>query len=385
VAGDQTLSLKRIASLPKWLFRVFVDHFVRGVYYVTDKADWSFYWDGFYITMGLRDCFGLRAQVTTSPWKLRRQVIHFGNRYAYLKGPFRRLHPSNKVFLTWFHGDPDDTSPETRWLFAVLPEASEYVQKIVVTCSISKQTLIGQGISEGKITMIPLGIDLSRFAPASAETRQAFRDRLGIPEDAICVGSFQKDGVGWQDGAEPKLIKGPDVFLDVIARLSARYPNIVVLLTGPSRGYVKDGLKKMKVPYIHHFLTDYHKIVRYYQALDLYVISSRFEGGPKALLESWATGVPVVSTAVGMAADLVKHGINGMLAQTEDVARLTGHAEALIENESLRAGCRQRALEDVTTYDWPLIAEQYYEKLYRPFMGNGKTPGGRRVNPGRTK
>ena len=32
-----------------------------------------------------------------------------------------------------------------------------------------------------------------------------------IPKDKIIIGSFQKDGVGWEEGNEPKLIKGPDI------------------------------------------------------------------------------------------------------------------------------------------------------------------------------
>ena len=116
------------------------------------------------------------------------------------------------------------------------------------------------------------------------------------------------------------------------------------------------------------FKTDYRDIVRYYQALDLYIITSRAEGGPKALLESWATGVPVVSTWVGMPADLIKHGENGMLAEVEDVEALTNHAMELIEDADLRERCRRQALEDVRQYGWPLIAERCYRELYQPFV-----------------
>ena len=44
------------------------------------------------------------------------------------------------------------------------------------------------------------------------------RTRLGLPGSAFVVGSFQKDGVGWGEGLEPKLIKGPDVLLAVAER-----------------------------------------------------------------------------------------------------------------------------------------------------------------------
>jgi glycosyltransferase involved in cell wall biosynthesis len=156
--------------------------------------------------------------------------------------------------------------------------------------------------------------------------------------------------------------------LEVIGNLAARYKNLLVLLTGPARGYVKQGLKRLGVPYVHYFLSGYHKILRYYHALNLYIITSRSEGGPKALLESWATGVPVVSTPVGMAVDIIQHGKNGLLSESGDVKSLTDQAIQLIENTGLHNSCRRQALEDVKLFDWPLIAEQYYKQLYYPFL-----------------
>jgi glycosyltransferase involved in cell wall biosynthesis len=360
--------LNRISGLSKRLHRTLTCLWARDVYFVTDTADWVLYWVGYYITTNLQERWGVPARLINDPQGLRNQIIHFVNRYAYLDGTFHSLHPSNHVFLTWFHGDPADPNPNMQRLFAVLPEAVGYIQKIVVTCRISRQVLVELGISETKLATIPLGVDLACFFPPAVESRRGVRASLGIPEDVICIGSFQKDGAGWEQGLEPKLVKGPDVFLEVVGNLAKHYDNLFILLTGPARGYVKQGLERLGVPYIHHFLSDYHDIVRYYQALDLYIITSRSEGGPKALLESWATGVPVVSTRVGMPADLIKHSENGMLAEVEDVRGLTSHATELMEDDALRERCRRQGLEDVKQYDWPLIAKRYYRELYQPFL-----------------
>ena len=368
MAGDQAMILNHLSGLSKRLHRTLTSFWRRDIYYVTDGADWSIYWDAYYITMGLKECLGLPAHVITDHRGLRNQIIHFGNRYAYLNGTFNSLHPSNQVFLTWFHGDPADPNLTMQRHFAVLPEVVGNVQKLVVTCRISREVLVKLGIPGTKIATIPLGVDLARFFPPTAESRLSARATLGIPEEAICVGSFQKDGAGWGVGVEPKLVKGPDILLEVAANLSARYNNLMILLTGPARGYVKQGLERLGVRYIHHFLSDYRDIVRYYQALDLYIISSRCEGGPKALLESWATGVPVVSTQVGMSDDLIKHGVNGMLAEVGDAESLTNCAVELIEDTALRERCQHQASEDVRQYDWSLIVERYYHELYQPLL-----------------
>ncbi|RMD57420.1 MAG: hypothetical protein D6828_03730, partial [Nitrospirae bacterium] len=53
----------------------------RNIYYVTDKGNWSFDWDAYYITGGLKK-LGLSAYITDNPWRFKRQIIHFGDRYA---------------------------------------------------------------------------------------------------------------------------------------------------------------------------------------------------------------------------------------------------------------------------------------------------------------
>lgn len=363
--------LTNATNLPRRLHKLFLNLSTNRVYYVTDASNWIFEWIGYYVTTHLKKQHKVSARVMNDPVGLRNQIIHFIDRYSYLNGTFRRLHPSNQIFLTWFHGNPADPNPAMQQLFATLPEALESIQKVVVSCQISRQTLIEFGIPASQLVTIPLGVDLSRFTPSTTELRLRARTHLGIPKDAICIGSFQKDGVGWGDGNEPKLLKGPDIFLEVIAKLAGRYSNLLVLLTGPARGYVKQGLNKLGVPYIHQFLSNYHDIVQYYQALDLYIIPARCEGGPAALLESWATGVPIVSTSVGMPADLIKSGHNGMLAEVENVEGLTESAKTLIEDVAMREQCRRQALKNVQRYNWPLIAEHYHQ-LYQPFLHNGK-------------
>ncbi|MFZ3020490.1 MAG: glycosyltransferase family 4 protein, partial [Minisyncoccia bacterium] len=140
----------------------------------------------------------------------------------------------------------------------------------------------------------------------------------------------------WKEGNEPKLIKGPDIFLSVIEKLKLEVPNIFVLLSGPSRGFIKNGLKKLDVPFVHHYYSDYKKIANLYDALDLYLITSREEGGPKACLESMAKGIPLVTTAVGQCKDLVINNENAMMTEIEDVNDLALKSINILGNSELR-------------------------------------------------
>ncbi len=153
---------------------------------------------------------------------------------------------------------------------------------------------------------------------------------MGIPDATVVIGSFQKDGNGWGEGNEPKRIKGPDIFVEVVKRLKEKIPNVLVLLTGPSRGFVKRGLSAAGVPFVHRLLDRYAEVGHYYQAIDLYLVTSRDEGGPKAILESMASGVPLVTTRVGQAIDLVRHQENAWMVESEDVDGLTHWAQAAL-------------------------------------------------------
>ena len=184
---------------------------------------------------------------------------------------------------------------------------------------------------------------------------------------AYCIGSFQKDGEGWDDGMVPKWVKGPDVFLETIDRLRRDY-ELFVLLTGPSRGYVKAGLERMGIRYRHVWLKQYEEVARHYWALDLYLIASRDEGGPMAVLESMASGVPLVSTRVGMSIDLISSGVNGFLNEVEDADGLAVNASRTLENSELGQRISSEAVQQAQNYDWSAIAARYHEEVYRPLL-----------------
>ena len=184
-------------------------------------------------------------------------------------------------------------------------------------------------------------------------TASAARRDLGLPELAYVVGSFQKDGVGWGDGQEPKLIKGPDVLVEAMRILRERRPELHVLLSGPARGFVRSGLERHGIPYVHVRPETYEGIARLYAALDAYVVPSRQEGGPKSVLESMASGVPIVSTRVGQATELIDDGVNGRLVDVEDAEAL---ADALADDRlpGLVGAARETALANDKRTQEPL-------------------------------
>jgi glycosyltransferase involved in cell wall biosynthesis len=95
-------------------------------------------------------------------------------------------------------------------------------------------------------------------------------------------------------------------------------------------------------------------------------VTSRDEGGPRAVLEAMATGVPLVSTRVGQGADLVRDGENGWLVDVEDVEGLTEatvHVAAASGLDGIRREGRRTAEEN----SYPALGPRWLD-LFRGFV-----------------
>ena len=339
-----------------------------GVWWVGEGVEWVIDWYARELIRQLEASFGLSCRLAPSCRGVRRQVIHFASRNAYFSKGGEGLHPSNRAVLTWFRGSVEDPDPENQRMIRLLPLHASRFRTIVTASSITRERLLAWGVPEKRVALVPLGVDLSVFRPPKPGERKAVRARLGIPPGALCIGSFQKDGIGWGEGMEPKPIKGPDVLLAVLERLRGRYP-VFVLLTGPARGYVKHGLERLGIDYRHVYFEHLEEVAACYRALDLCLITSRDEGGPMAVLEGLASGAPVVSTRVGMAADLIRHGRTGGLVDVGDVEGLVAVASALLDDPGLRRRCIEEGLRTVEEYGWERIAQRYYAQVYQPLLG----------------
>lgn len=325
------------------------------VYYVVEDADWSIKHDGQSLIKYLK---AYSFRITLTHRGIRNSIIHFGSVNTFMAGTkVARIHKSNKVVVTWFHINPGAIDP------ALVKLADKTVDKWHTSNSITRKRLIDFGIPENKIIMIPLGVNTEIYKQAH-DNKKTERNEFGIPNNAFVIGSFQKDGVGWGVGNEPKLIKGPDILCDVIAKVNQKHKNIFILLSGPARGYVKKQLDKIKVRYMHRYFESAEKVVKYYQLADIYLICSRAEGGPKSLLEAMASRVPVVATRVGMCADIIKNNKNGLLVDQEDTNALVDAILKLAENRDLFENVSESALKTIRSYDWRHIALKYKKHLY---------------------
>lgn len=340
----------------------------KKLFLISEPADWSIYEDCRNIQRKLAEIIPL--EISYLPWGLKNKVIHFASENTLVgknvlknKKWYEKIHPSNRITLTWFHISDQDASR-----LHLIPLLNEVVDTVHTASQNTKRKLIANGLREDKVTVIPLGVDLQLYRPATATEKLAMREKLNIPPDVFVIGSFQKDGIGWGEGLEPKLIKGPDIFCDVVEQLAKQYP-VHILLTGPARGYVKNRLSAKGIPFTHRYLERYEDVARFYRALDLYLVTSREEGGPKALLGSLASGIPLVTTNVGMVPEVLIDGVNGFVVLDGTVSTFGEKIKTLIESPETRTGIIRSGLETIARYDLGKTARDMYAQLYKPLLG----------------
>ncbi len=241
--------------------------------------------------------YGLKISKSFIPFN---KIVYLSNKYTACKSILHHL--KNKLVFDYFHGHPK-ISPEFENIFKNIQENIHKFSRIRVSNSIIEKLFIDHGL-EKKISKIFLGVETEKFK-FNLKTKNYLKEKLKISKNSIVIGSFQKDSVGWAKSKSPKLIKGPDILIKAISKIYSAYENIFIILVGPEREYVKQELSNLGIPFCHFYEDEYYNIIKYYSLLDFYFISSREEGGPKTLLEAMSCGVPVISTPVGQANDII--------------------------------------------------------------------------------
>lgn len=169
-------------------------------------------------------------------------------------------------------------------------------------------------------TLIPYAVDLAAFSEPEPPTHPFVTSAIGaIPHGAYVIANFHRDAAGFglnQGTPLPKRVKGPDIFVEILAALRARGANIVALLAGPRRHWVRRELDRRKVPFVfagtRQEPDDYPRNILSRQALaslypmaNLVLSCGRSEGGPRSVLEAAAARVPQLATNTGMARDVL--------------------------------------------------------------------------------
>jgi glycosyltransferase involved in cell wall biosynthesis len=254
-----------------------------------------------------------------------------------------------------------------------------------------KREFIGEGVPPGCVTVIPNGVDLTRFRPAQAEGKARLRERLGLPPYAQIV-LFSGRMVAW---------KGPLVLLEAWRQVVARQAESEVALRG-LRGLLlflgsggadlqnceaealrfrdESGLERSV-----RFLGDVEDVGDYLRAADIFALPTAGDAFPLALVEAMACGLPVVTTLVGGLADVVIPEVEGVIPEPcaepnalvvppGDAAALRDALLRLLDDAGLRGRLGAAGAGTAQRFSQESVVERHVElfhELLAPRRQNG--------------
>ncbi|MBU2601259.1 MAG: glycosyltransferase [Actinobacteria bacterium] len=132
--------------------------------------------------------------------------------------------------------------------------------------------------------------------------------------------------------------KGVDVFLEMAAKIRERVHDarFVIVGDGPDEDVLQSQAERLGLADSCKFVGHSNDVAGHLARFDVFVLSSRYESHPLALLEAMAARLPVVATAVGGVPEIVRNGIDGVLVPPNDPAA-AAHAVQRLLNDWERA------------------------------------------------
>ncbi len=219
-------------------------------------------------------------------------------------------------------------------------------------------------VPEAKLRMLTPGVRLEE--PDSGANKEEARRSLGI--SGFCLGNV----------ARLEEQKGHDDLLQAVAQVRGEIPDLTLLLVGEGtrQAALQSLTRELGLDQVVRFLGTRRDIPRILRALDAFIMPSRWEGIPLTLLEAMGYGLPVISTRVGRAPEIIQDGVNGRLAPAAAPGALAQALLELYQHPELRAQWGEQARRTVRAkYTLAHFLEQFasiYLELYEKGRGGVK-------------
>ena len=133
-------------------------------------------------------------------------------------------------------------------------------------------------------------------------------------------------------------VKGLDILLKAWSKFNKRYPEakLVIMGEGDEREKLEDLSQELGITDSVTFKGYVENAKQHLSDFDIFVLPSRSENLPYAILEAGFAGLPVIATSVGGIPEIIESSINGALIQPEDPEALFSTLILLSEDEALR-------------------------------------------------
>ena len=223
-----------------------------------------------------------------------------------------------------FHAALDPVQYRVYWLLEKL--TARFTKRIISVGEDLKDRYLTAGISSVEhYDVIRSGMDLSQFRTAAAMTaaqKAKVRRSLGVPADAPLVGKV----------ARLEERKGYRYFIEMAEKVLKQVPtaHFVGVGAGKQLDFLNAEVARRGLTGQIHFPGFRADIAEVLACMDVTVLTSLWEGLPRALVQAAACSVPVVTFEVEGAREVVKDGVNGYVVPSKDVEQLADRVISLL-------------------------------------------------------
>jgi glycosyltransferase involved in cell wall biosynthesis len=216
--------------------------------------------------------------------------------------------------------------------------------RVIAVSEATRDVLLRGGVAPERVVLVRNAIDEGQWSPDNGAGD--LRDELGLGPGALVVGTVTR----------LSREKGVDLFVEMAARVDAhlcarlgsslaRRPTFVVLGDGPEKNAIFEHARRAGIASRIRFLGDRRDVLRALNTFSVFVLPSRLENAPNALLEAMACAKPCVAFDVGGMSETL--GEAGILVPGYETQRMADGVISLLQDDALRAGLGRLARDRV--------------------------------------
>ena len=217
------------------------------------------------------------------------------------------------------------------------------------------------GVPPERIRLISNGIDTDVFTPISDDQKAALRTRLGLPARETIVaysGRLTRE-------------KGLQMLVRAWKAVHREHPGTHLLLIGSGKGMPLSCEDELRSFVLENglaasvtFTGSVERVYEYLQCADVFVLPSRTEALPLALIEAMACELPAIATNVGGIPDVISDGVNGVMIGRDRQDELVEAVGRLVDSTRLRHRLGERGRETVVSkFSLDKVTVQYTDLL----------------------
>lgn len=233
---------------------------------------------------------------------------------------------------------------------------------LIAVSHATKKEMVDAGVPVDLVSVIHNAIDTETWS--ACRVTSTLRDELAIDPSAPVVGYVGR--------IMPE--KDLDTWLRAAALVAKQHPSVQFVLVGEGKddgtlGELKRLASTLRIAAQVHFPGYRENLLPVYATFDVFCLSSRREGLPNSILEAMAMGLPVVTTDVAGAKELVLDGQTGYVLPQGDVEGIARAFATLLESASLQKHMGRTGRERVEHEFSFTHRLQKIEDLYAQVLG----------------